>query len=248
MLFFNAKEVHNADTPFDVDNCDIVTFQYCKNKIENTDFFLLKPHLTIVIDLTQSKEKLWQGVNANSHRLINKAKRENMCFHQDEHYDEFYKIYKSFLINKGYATFHGYLGIFGIGAVTKKTMKDYGTLFTTSLNNEVLAGTLALESKTSIHAWIGATKRLTADRAKDKLISRANRFLLWNIMNYAKDKGIKEFDLGGIFTDEEVKKDRQKRGIREFKMQLGGKKVTRYQYQKIYSPSLKRMYRLFAKI
>ena len=245
MLIYTTKEIHNAETPFDVDHCDLVTFQFCKNKTTNSDFTLIKPHITTVIDLTQPIEELWHNINPNTRRLINKAEREPIQIQLNKNYDEFYPIYKDFIKQKGYASFHGVFTSFGLGAINKQTMKHYGTLFTACNNDEVIAGTIFLESKTSIHAWIGATKRLTANREKDKLISRANRFLLWNITNYAKDKGIEEFDLDGIFTDEEVKKDTQKRGIREFKMQLGGKKVTRYQYQKIYSPTLKMMYKIF---
>ena len=239
MFIFNQKEVHNADYPFDVKDCDIVTFQFCKHKIENTDFRFIKDHMTSIIDLTLPEEQLWHNLNESGRRQINKAKTENIQIQQNTNYDEFYTIYKNFLKQKGYAPFHGLFNIFGIGAVSEKTMKQHGTLFTASLHNEVIAGRIFLESKTSIHDWIAASKRLTADNEQARRISRAHRLIIWNAIQYAKRKGIQEFDFGGIFSDEEVQQDPQKNGIREFKMRFGGQKVTRYQYQKIYSKTLK---------
>lgn len=244
MFIFNTKEIHNADTPFNVNNCDMVTFHYCKNKVSNTDFTLIKPHVTSIIDLAQPIEEIWHNINSTTCRLINKAKREDIQVRQSTCYDEFYNIYKTLLRQKGYATYQGLFNRFGIGAVIKKTMKQHGSLFTAHYQGEIIAGIIALESKTSIHFWIGANKRFTENKNKQKLASRAFRFLIWNIIKYAKERGIREFDMGGIFSDEEVREDPQKEGIRTFKMQFGGKKVMRYQYQKIYSPLLKMVYPL----
>jgi len=243
MFIFTTKQVYNAEYPFDLKDCDIITFQFCKNKSKTTDFSLIKDHITSIIDLTQSEEQLWKNINKTSRNLINRA-TENIQIRQNTKYDEFYPLYKAFLKQKKYTSFHGIFGIFGIGAITKKTMKQYGILFTASYQNEVIAGEIFLESKTSIHNWIGATKRLTADKEQARLIGQAHRLIIWKAMQYAKNKGIKEFDFGGIFSDEEVQQDTQKKGIRDFKMQFGGKKVKRYRYQKIYSNALKMLLKL----
>lgn len=244
MFIFNTKEVHNADTPFDVKECALVTFQFCKNKPQHTDFTFIKDHITSIIDLTQSDEQLWHNINKSCRKQINKAKTEDIEIQQNTNYDEFYDIYKTFLKQKGYTPFHGLFTIFGIGAVSKKTIQQQGTLFTASFQNKIIAGKIFLESKTSIHEWIGATRRLTTNREQTKLISRANRLLIWTAIQYAKNKGLQEFDFGGIFSDEEIQNDPQKEGVRHFKMLFGGQKVTRYQYQKIYSKPLKLLLKL----
>lgn len=79
-------------------------------------------------------------------------------------------------------------------------------------------------AKTSIHAWLGGSKRINVNKNKARTSNRANRLIIWHAIQYAKNKVIQEFDLGGIFTDEEVQQDPQKQGIREFKMQFGGTK------------------------
>ena len=86
---------------------------------------------------------------------------------------------------------------------------------------------------------------MEVDKEKAKLIGYANRLIHWEAIKYAKEKGIKEYDLGGIFSDEEVEKDKVKMGIRSFKLSFGGESVTRYQYQKIYSKGFKILYRLY---
>jgi lipid II:glycine glycyltransferase (peptidoglycan interpeptide bridge formation enzyme) len=239
VLFFKTKEVHNADYPFDVKDCDIVTFHFCKNKIEPTDFTLIKEHVTSIIDITQSTEQLWSNIKESGRRQINKAKKENIQIERNTNYDEFYAIYRTFLKQKGYTTFHGLFNTLQIGAISKKIMKQNGTLYTAKHKNEVITGILFLESKTSIHAWIGASKRLSADKEKASRIGRAQRLIIWTALQDAKQKEIQEFDFEGIFSDDEVQKDPQKQGIREFKMRFGGQKVTRYQYQKIYSKFLR---------
>ena len=40
----------------------------------------------------------------------------------------------------------------------------------------------------------------------------------------AKEKGIKEFDLGGLWSKEEAEKDEKKKGINTYKLSYGGKK------------------------
>ena len=52
-FMFNVREIHSADYPFDIEGYDLLTFQYCKNKVDVKGFRLIKEHFTSVIDLTQ---------------------------------------------------------------------------------------------------------------------------------------------------------------------------------------------------
>ena len=112
-------------------------------------------------------------------------------------------------------------------------MKKYGTLFTAEFNGEILLGRFYLEDKNNIRALFSASKRFKVDKEKARLIANANKLLTWNAIKYAKEKGIKEYDLGGYYTGE--KKDIQKENINIFKNSFGGKLVTHYIYEKDYS-------------
>lgn len=242
MFIFHIKEVHSAEYPFDIEGYDLLTFQYSRNKVDVKGFKLIKEHFTAVIDLTQYLDTIWRNMNKRTRNLINRAEREGIVVRMNENYEEFYKIYKSFIKKKGLASI---FRIFGVGAVSLETMKRHGTLFIAEHDGEMLSGRLYLENYSGIAAWIGSSKRLEVDKEKAKLIGCANRLIHWEAIKYAKAKGIKEYDFGGIFSDEEVNKDMMKMGIRKFKLSFGGKIAIRYQYQKIYSKGYKILYHLY---
>lgn len=241
-FIFHIKEIHSAEYPFDIECCDLLTFQYCKNKVDVKGFKLIKEHFTSIIDLTQYLDTIWQNMHKSARNLVNRAEREGIKIQISDNYEDFYKMYRSFIIKKGITSI---FRVFGIGVIDLKIMKKYGTLFVAEHNGEMLSGRIYLEDHSSVNAWIGASKRLEVDKEKIKLISCANRLIHWEAIKYAKEKGMKEYDLGGIFSDEEVDKERMKLGIRKFKLSFGGEIVTRYQYQKIYSKGFKILYYLY---
>jgi lipid II:glycine glycyltransferase (peptidoglycan interpeptide bridge formation enzyme) len=163
---------------------------------------------------------------------INQAKKIGIRIRINEGYDKFFPMYRSFIKQKGIKSL---FDVFGVGSTSLKSMKKNGTLFVAEYNDEILIGTLCLEDGSHIEAWLSASKRFDADQNKKKIISCADRLIDWEIIKYAKEKGITEFDLGGIWSEEEAAKDIVKQGINDFKLRSGGKKVTCYLYQKTYS-------------
>jgi len=242
ILMFDIKEVHFSDYPHDIENCDFVKFHYCKNIVKVKGFTCHK-ELTSVIDLTQDLDTIWKNTDKKSVRYkINRAQKEGIKIRINKDYDQFFQIYREFIQKKGIKSS---FDIFGVGATTLEAMKKYGTLFTAEYDKEILVGTLYLEDNSNIKSWLGASKRLEVDRAKASTISCADRLTDWEAIKYAKEKGIKEFDLGGIWSEEEAEKDDEKKGINSFKLCFGGKIVTRYSYQKIYSNFYNVAYNLY---
>ena len=242
ILMFNVREVHFSDKPYDIKNCDFINFRYCKNKLD-TEGFIRKKELTNVIDLTQEMDTIWKNMdNKNVRYWIKRAEREGIKIRINEGYDQFYKIYRSFMKKKGLRSI---FDRFGVWSTDLETMKKHGTLFTAEYNGEMLAGTVYLEDDNHIEAWIGASKRLDADRKIKTLIACANRLLDWEAIKYAKAKNIKEFDLGGLWSEGITNKDESKNGVNKFKLSFGGKTVTRYSYQKFYSKKYRFFYQLY---
>jgi len=242
ILMYTIREVHFSDYPHDIDCCDILKFHYCKNKI-NAKGFTCQKDLTSVIDLTQDLDTIWRNMDKKSTRYrIKRAQREGIKIRINEGYDQFFQIYRSFIQKKGIKSL---FDVFGVGSATLETMKKYGTLFVAEYDGEILVGTIYLEDNSNMEAWIGASKRLEADRAKVSIISNASRLIDWEAIKYAKGKGIKEYDLGGLWPKEEAETDRTKKGINSFKLSFGGEIVTRYSYQKIYSKSYNLAYTLY---
>jgi lipid II:glycine glycyltransferase (peptidoglycan interpeptide bridge formation enzyme) len=226
-FIFKIKEIWFADYPYDVQNYSSVKFLECKNKINREGFFC-EEFTTLIIDLTQSLEDIWKNMDPKSCRYeINRAIKEGIKIWINKNYEEFYKINASFRKVKGLSD----------NLLDVDFMKKYCTLFTSELNGEIVAGQLYLEDKNNIRWLIGASKRLEVDSKKARLIGCANRLMIWEAIKYAKEKGIKEFDLGGYYTGKI--KDEQKEKINLFKKSFGGKLVTYYHYYKDYSIILK---------
>lgn len=221
---FRAKDIWFCEYPFDVTRYDSVVFHACKNKIDLNGFHC-KEFTTLVIDLNQDLDVIWKNMSKSSCRYaINKSLRDGVRIKLNQNYEEFYEINRLFRENKGLT----------ISSEKLEIMKKYGTLFVAEFEGEILGGQLYLEDERNIRWLIGASKRLESGKEEAiTLIGNANRLLVWEAIKYAKEKGIKEFDMGGYYTGKI--KDEQKERINIFKKSFGGELTTRYIYQKDYS-------------
>ena len=173
---------------------------------------------------------------------IKRGEREGIYVERSKNYDLFFKMYRSFIKKKGIKSV---FDIFGVGNIPLENMR-HGTLFLAGLDDEVLSAKLYLENTSRLEAWICVSKRLeTNDVKKRMLIGCASRLIDWEAIKYAKEKGLEEFDLGGLWRKEDIERDIEKRGINSFKLSFGGKIVTCYSYEKIYSKSFSILYNLY---
>jgi lipid II:glycine glycyltransferase (peptidoglycan interpeptide bridge formation enzyme) len=229
---FKTKEIWFSDYPFDVKGNDSVTFRACKNKV-NMKGFTREEFTTLVIDLTHDLDVIWKNMSKSSCRYaITRAIRDRVEIKLNQNYEEFRELNQSFRESKGLPS----------GSERLEFMKKYGVLFVTEFDGEILGGQLYLEDENNIRWLIGASKRLEVDRDQATLIGNANRLVIWQAIQYAKEKGIKEFDMGGYYTGEI--KDEQKERINIFKKSFGGELTTHYIYQKDYF----KIYKLAKKI
>jgi hypothetical protein len=228
VFLFNTQTIYFSEYPFDVDGCDAVLFASCKNKVD-TGKFACSAMTTAVTDLTQDLDVIWNNIRRRFREYINQASREGTKIYLNLHYDEFYRLYRNFRQSKGFAS------ILEIGAMKLETMEKHGTLFTAEYDGELLGGHLYLEDEACIMLGPSASKRLEVDKKKAAFISRANRLLHWEAIKYAKGRGIREFDWGGLRQEGEAADDEEGKGVISFKLSFGGEVVTRYSYQKTYS-------------
>lgn len=220
---FKSKEIWFSDYPYDVDGCHGVTFCGCRNKVDR-EGFEREDGTTLVIDLTQDLDAIWGNMSKKSCRYeIKRAVREGICIELNHDYSQFYELNRAFRRKKGLS----------IGSEKLSTMRRYGTLFTAKLEGEIVAGQLYLEDNDHIRWLYGASKRLEVARQKATLIGCANRLIIWEAIKYAKEKGVKEFDMGGIYTGEDRNDPRYT--IKFFKQSFGGEIFKDYFYTKYYS-------------
>jgi lipid II:glycine glycyltransferase (peptidoglycan interpeptide bridge formation enzyme) len=241
ILMFNIKEVHFSKNPYDIDDCDFLIFPFCKNKVDVKGFACYKK-LTSIIDLTQDLETIFNKFHRDTYKGIKRAEREGIKISINTGYEQFFEIYQQFVRKKEIDSI--FSGI-GVETASLDTMKKKGTLFIAEYHGEILGGMLFLEDDANIETLVSASKRLDHEKEKKAIIGCANRLIRWEAMKYAKDKGIKEFDLGGIFPEEKIQKDPEKKGINAFKLSFGGDIVPGYTYEKGYSKILNLAYRIY---
>ncbi len=235
---FNTNEIWFCEYPFNIDNSHYVKFRECKNDY-SIDGFQKTSFTTLVIDLSQDLETIWKNMHKSSCRYsIKRAKREGIKILINNKYDEFYKINYSFIKDKGLKG----------GLLDIQFMKKNGTLFVAEFNGEILGGQFYIADKNNMRWLIGASKRLEEEKQKATLIGNANRYIIWEAIQYAKKRGIIEFDMGGYYKESD--KDAEKERINKFKASFGGKLVTHYIYEKYYSnfyKYIKRCYQILKK-
>ncbi len=219
---FRTKQIWFSDSVYDVEGYANVRFSGCKSKLYG-EGFKCKEGYTSVIDLTQGLDEIWGDMEPKSCRYaIRRAARDSVKITINQDYEEFYQIYKSFSKQRGLP-----------GLEKLDTIKKYGTLFTAQFNGEILGGHVYLHDADTIMYWLAATKRLGEDRERRSLIGNASHLLHWEAIQYAKEKGFKEFDMGSLFAKDG--KDYPGYSIDAFKRGFGGKVISRYQYSKDYS-------------
>jgi hypothetical protein len=225
VFFFKKRDIFFSEFPYDNgDKFDIVTFNYCKNRI-NFPGYICEEKLTATINLRQELEEIWNKMDRRLRQKIKKAKKENIVWKINKNYDEFYKISKDFAHKKNFTT---HLGAYlNLDLPTERVMKKFGTLFTSELNGEILSGHLYLEDDENILAWVSTSKRLVVDKETSRLINNANCLLHWEAINYAKEKSIGTFNWGGISQDPKMY------SINHFKLSFGGLIEPSYFYTKI---------------
>lgn len=241
ILMFNIKEAHFSKNPFDIEGCDFLIFPFCKNKVDAKGFVRYNKQ-TSIIDLTQNLDTIWQKMNRNSTRIIKQAEKEDIKIRVNYEYDKYFQVYENFIREKKMSS---RFRIFGAEIISLDVIKKKGTLFVAEYQDEILAGHVFLEDDSNIEDLATGSKRLDNEKERGKFVGYANRLILWEAIKYAKEKGLKEFDLGGLFPEEKVEKDPEKKGINSFKLSFGGDIVQGYAYQKGYSKILKLAYRIY---
>ncbi len=221
-FIFKKKIVWFSDAPFDSKDCDAIYFYACPNNI-SAPGFIKSESPTIIIDLQKGYEELWKSMGKSTRRNIKKADKQGIIIEQNKNYEEFYEMYQKFTERKGFKAF-----LFDI-----ESMKKLGTLFTAKFDGKILSGILTVQDTQNIRALLGGSIRFQANEQLRPIVSLANKFIIWKIIEYAKRENYQFFDLGGYFGGNNEKDPRST--IDFFKKQFGGTIVTYYNYVKYYS-------------
>jgi len=238
---FKVKEIWFSEFPFDVEDCDSVSFKALRNKVDAKGF-VREEHATLVINLTKSLDEIWKAMDKSSCRYaINRAMKDGVKVKRNQNFDDFLNVYYSFRKRKGLSSFASMFYDPELEVMKRK----YGTLFVAEYDGEILGGCFFIHDKASIRWLVGASRRLEVDKQKATLIGNANRLIIWEAVKWAKEKGIEEFDLGGYSIKAENNPSDPRYGINKFKKSFGGELVKKYFYYKDYSRRLRSLRNIY---
>ena len=170
---------------------------------------------TIIIDLEKPEEELWNNLSRDSKRGVKKAEKFGLKIkigEKDEHWKEFYDIYKDTIIRGGI-----------VPESLNKLKEETDKLFLCIKDEKIIAGS-AIKFKEEVGVLFQNAS------LSDYFKFYPNNLLYWKVLLWSKRKGFKIFDLGGYQLN--TKKGDKLYEINKFKERWGGEIKEYYIYDK----------------
>jgi lipid II:glycine glycyltransferase (peptidoglycan interpeptide bridge formation enzyme) len=184
--------------------------------------------LTTIIDLSQDIDVIWKKFNRQHKRHIRRAENNGTNVTVNKYYDEFYQINKKFLQQKKFAD------LSRVNILSSQFMQKYGILFIAENQGEILGGNLYFHDKDNALLVGSAYKNKENTTENKKRSTDINCYLHWEAMQYLKNLGITNYDLGDVSSDN-ININHHLKGGEYFKRCFGGDVIPRYQYLKFNS-------------
>ena len=171
---------------------------------------------TYIIDITKSEEELFRKLHATNRKQIRKASRntfhievlEKPVLSDIRDFQRFYNEFAKFTNTYACNFFH---------VNTMSLLKDKDALVIIKLMNEqkeVLCYRVYITDGERAFSLYSASHFRMKEKAEEKrLLSEANRFLLWKSILYFKEQNHTTYDMGGLTTN---------KNIQSFKKEFGG--------------------------
>ncbi|MBO5911508.1 MAG: hypothetical protein J6Q05_04905 [Elusimicrobiaceae bacterium] len=189
-----------------------------------SNYQLCTPQQTLLTDLTVSINELFSHINKNTRYEIRRAEKEKIiCKYW------LAQEIPTHILNSFENTYNEMYRAKGLHTKFNRPMvKNY-------CKNQMILFSVAFSQKKPLvfHSYIidktharffYSCSPFRSEPTISALIGRMNRYLHWNDWLYLKNKGIQEYDWGGITNSPEAK------SISQFKRAFGGKEIERYNY------------------
>ena len=180
---------------------------------------------TVVIDLRQEEDALWNGVESKTRKVIRQAVREGVQVERVQlsakSWNEFHTAYQKLRSRKKGAD------PLGVGQIGELIERD-SYMMTTS--RDAAGNILSWHGYVRCCGHVRLINTVSAlDPARDtqwnNLVGRAHRLHHWKDMLSFKKEGIAIYDLGGVYRGTE---DQEQINIAKFKTSFGGEPAETY--------------------
>jgi hypothetical protein len=181
---------------------------------------------TVVIDLEQSEDALWDGVDPKTRKVIRQAIRDGVQVERlpelsAETWNEFDAAYRKLRSRKKNAD---PLGVGQIGELIERGF------FVMTGSRDENSNILSWHSYVRCNGRVRLLNTVSAvDPSRDtqwnNLVGRAHRLHHWKDMLFFKEEGVKTYDLGGVYRGTE---DQEQANIARFKTSFGGEPAQTY--------------------
>jgi len=218
-----------ADEPVttEIPDCDVMIYHTYKNWGEVEGFDRIH-YLTTTIDLRQDIDTIRRKFHRQHRRHIRRAMNAGTTISVSDNFEEFQRIYERFLRQKNYADPSG------INIPSSRLMQKYGTLVIAENQGNILAGNVYFHDENNALLIHGAYQMFGDTIDDNKLSADASCYLQWEAMNYFKNLGVINYDLGGLDSDE-IQIHHDMPGLNYYKLSFGGDIITQYEYRRINS-------------
>jgi hypothetical protein len=212
---FTILYIYFANVPvtLTLPDFDVVTYHTYKDWGEIKGFER-KKSFTTTIYLSQPLDTIWNNIKRQHKRHIRRSQKNGIKISMSDNYEEFYQLYKKFLKQKNYTD------TFETNIYSLKFIKKYGIIFIAEKDGKMLCGNLYFhdEKNVCLESSVHQITENTIDNKKASIDAYCD--IQWKAIQYFKNLGIINFDLGGV---------------NYHTSKFGGEVISRYEYRKFNS-------------
>jgi len=198
----------------------IMVYKFYRGKDESTKLgFIKKISHTLMIDLTQEEEEIFDTFHSKYKNEIRRAIKENILFEvaKKDEWEFFREEYNNFAENRG------------LTLITKEKLeglKDSIFLTKSIYQDKVLNYHFYVKDEKNVRLQYSID--IVHEDVERKIYGWSNKFLHYKDMCEVKQNGYEQYDFGGIAKDT---KDKGLEGINNFKMKFGGEMIEESSYE-----------------
>jgi len=209
-------------------DADMIRYRQVKTCVDNAEEF----H-TLIIDLTQTEEEIFNNFSKSNRKEIRKAIKQDDLVYKMYNLDITKELLDDFLKAQ-----HDFAKERNLGEISKAEFMGYylnKQLYISTIkqkNGEIISWRVHIVNNNRPRALVSNSFFINQDKEYKNLVGRASRLMRMKDIFYFKEKGMKIYDFGGWYAGSE---DTKKLTINKYKEGFAQEKEISYNYSKCIS-------------